>query len=111
MNENEAKREPRKSNLTPSYLEVVLIVLIVVGGAVYGYDRYFAQKVKVVDMSSYLRRQKEQIATGEITADAFKVDLERVDQLVSQDAELHHNHIYILKEVVLKNGEELRLDQ
>ncbi len=111
MSENEEKVTRQNGKLTPSYIEVIVIVLIIVGGAFYGYDRFIAQKIKVVDMSGYLRQQKALIATGEINADDLKANLNTVDQLISQEAGLHKNQIYILKEVVLKNGNRFNINQ
>lgn len=109
MSENGEKAKKKNGKLTPSYVEVILIVLIVVGGAMYGYDRFFAQKIRVVDMGGYLRQQKELMAAGDITAADFKAGLNKVDQVVSQEANLHKNQVFILKEVVLKNGNEISL--
>ena len=109
MSENEGKADRKTSKLTPSYIEVILIVLIVVSGAIYGYDRYFAQKFMVVDIGGYLRQQKALLAAGEITGDDLKAGLDKIDRLVSQQADQHKNHIIILKEVVLKNGKELSI--
>ena len=99
----------RQKNIVPSYGEVILIALIVACGALYGYDRFFAQKIRVVDMSGYLRQQKALMTAGEISIDDFKAGLTRVDQIVRQEADLHKNQIFILKEVVLKNGEEINI--
>ena len=104
------KAVARNGKLTPSYIEVILIVLIVVGGAFYGYDHYYAQKIKVVDMSGFLRQQKALLSAGEIDADGLQTNLSKVDALMSRDAELNSNHIYILKEVVLKNGNKLNIN-
>lgn len=104
------KQSVTTGKLTPSYIEVILIVLLITCSLLYGYDRYVAQKVRVVDMGSYLRQQKALLVTGELSADELKEGLDRIDQLVRQEAELHPNHIYLLKEVVLHNGEELDLD-
>ena len=109
MSDNEGKAERKNSKLTPSYIEVIFIVLIVVSGAIYGYDQYFAQKVKVVDIGGYLRQQKALLAAGEITGEDLKAGLDKIDRLVSQEAEQYKNHIIILKEVVLKNGNELKI--
>ncbi|WP_163338754.1 hypothetical protein [Desulfopila sp. IMCC35008] len=106
---SESEPAPGNTRLTPGYIEVIVIVLIIVTGAFYGYDRYFAQKIKIVDMSGYFRQQKALMAAGEITEADFRVNLNQVDTLISQDADLHKNQIYILKEVVLKNGNELTL--
>jgi len=106
---SDSEHVPKSTRLTPGYLEVIVIVLIIVGGILFSYDRYFAQKIKIVDVGGYLREQKALMAAGEITEADFKVNLSKMDALISQDADLHKNQIYILKEVVLKNGDELIL--
>ncbi len=100
---------PQNSKLTPGYIEVIVITLIIVAAAFWGYDRYFVQKIKIVDMSGYFRQQKALMAAGELSEADFREHLNKVDAFVSRDADLHQNHIYILKEVVLKNGNELIL--
>ncbi len=106
---SDGKHIPQKARLTPGYIEVIVISLIIVGATFWGYDKYFAQKIKTVDMSGYFRQQKALMAAGVITEADFMVSLNKMDALISQDAELHKNQIYILKEVVLKNGDELIL--
>lgn len=105
----DSEHVPKNTRLKPGYIEVIVIVLIIVSGAFYGYDRYFAQKIKIVDMSGYFRQQKALMSAGEITEADFRVNLNKMDTLISKDADLHRNQIYILKEVVLKNGDELSL--
>lgn len=100
---------PQNSRLAPGYIEVIVIALLIVGSAFWGYDRYFAQKIKIVDMSGYFRQQKALMAAGELTEADFMANLSKMDALISRDADLHQNQIYILKEVVLKNGNELIL--
>ena len=107
MSDEVTQKVPKKKKVTPSYLEVILVALILVGGSLFVYDHYFAQKIKVVDMSGYLRQQKALLAAGEIEINDLKEGLDKVDQLLSRDAELNKNQIYILKEVVLKNGSEI----
>lgn len=101
--------EKKTSQLTPSYLEVVLIVLIVACGLLYGYDQYVAQKVRVVDMGSYFRGQKALLAAGKISGEDLKAGMDKIDQRIALEAQQHKNHIIILKEVVLKNGNELKI--
>jgi len=100
---------PQNSRLTPGYIEVIVIALLIVGTAFWGYDRYFAQKIKFVDMSGYFRQQKALMAAGELTEVDFRDNLNKMEALISRDADLNKNQIYILKEVVLKNGNELIL--
>lgn len=106
---SESKDTVHDTKLSPGYLEVVVICLIIVGAAFWSYDRFFAQKIKIVDMSGYFRQQKALMAAGELTETEFKANLNRLDARISQDAEAHENQIYLLKEVVLKNGDELSL--
>ena len=107
MNDN--RQIPQNSRLTPGYIEVIVIALLIVGTAFWGYDRYFAQKIKIVDMSGYFRQQKALMAAGELTEADFRDNLNKMEALISRDADLYKNQIYILKEVVLKNGNELIL--
>lgn len=100
---------PQNTRLTPGYIEVVVIAVIIAAAALWSYDRYYAQKIKIVDMSGYFRQQKALMAAGELTEADFRESLNRMDALISRDADLHKNQIYILKEVVLKNGNELPL--
>lgn len=103
------RKTPQNSRLTPGYIEVIVIALLIVGIAFWGYDRYFAQKIKIVNMSGYFRQQKALMAAGELTEADFMDNLNKMEALISRDADLHKNQIYILKEVVLKNGNELIL--
>lgn len=106
---SDTEHAPQATRLTPGYIEVIVIALIIVAAAFWGYDRYFAQKIKIVDMSGYFRQQKALMAAGELTDADFRESLKWMDALISSDADLHKNQIYILKEVVLKNGNELPL--
>lgn len=106
---SDSKHTPQNNRLTPGYIEVIVISLIIVGTAFWSYDRYFAQKIKIVDMSGYFRQQKALMAAGELTEADFRASLNKLDILISQDADLNKNQVYILKEVVLKNGDEFSL--
>lgn len=106
---SDSKPTNQNNRMTPGYIEVIVISLIIVGVAFWSYDRYFAQKIKIVDMSEYFRQQKALMAAGELTEDDFRASLNKMDVRISQDADLNKNQIYILKEVVLKNGDEFSL--
>lgn len=109
-----------KKNLTPpekpvstgpGYLEVIIIGLIVALLAMVVYDNMFAQKIKVIDLKGYLRTQKALLARGNITQEQWKVRLDTVEQVVNDAAANHQNHVIILKDVVLKNGDEIILNK
>jgi len=97
-----------KKTARPGYLEVILIALIVAAAAVAGYDRFFAQKIKVIDLKGYIRTQKALLAAGEINKDQLRTNLDKVDQALNRAAADPH-HIILLKDVVLKNGDEISI--
>ncbi len=103
---------PEKSVSTgPGYLEVIVIALLMAILAMVGYDKMFAQKIKVIDLKGYLRTQKALFSAGEITQQQWKVRLDTVEQVVNDAAANHRNHVIILKDVVLNNGDEIILNK
>ncbi len=97
----------RSRGITPGYLEVILISLLVVGGGLYGYDRFIGQKIRVVDLQGYLRQQKSLMAAGTLSSEQLQSSLDRVDQVIRQEVDRNRNHVVLLKEVVLGNAEEI----
>lgn len=93
----------------PGYLEVIFIGLILTALSLITYDRMFAQKVKVVDLQGYLRTQKILLTAGEITKSQWQANLDSIDEVLNQEAEAHPNHLIILNDVVLRNGDEISL--
>jgi len=93
----------------PGYIEVMVIALIVVAGALYGYDQYFAQKIMVVDLKGYVRRENAMLAAGEITKEQWQAGLDEVDKIIAIEAAKNLNRVILLKDAVLKNGEEFHV--
>lgn len=101
-----------KSALTgPGYLEVIVIALLITIVALIGYDRLFAEKIKVVDLKGYLRTQKALLVAGEITPKQWKGKLDIVEQILNDETDRHRNQVIILKDVVLRNGQEIRIKE
>jgi len=88
---------------------VIAISLIAAALAVAGYDRMYAQKIKILDLKGYLRTQKALLVAGEITEDQWKENLDRLEPILNREA-VRPNHVILLKEVVLKNGDEIRVE-
>lgn len=105
---SEQKKQERATSAGPGYLEVVVLALLMSCLALYGYDRYFAQKLKIVDLKGYIRTQSALLATGDITQDQWQAGLDKVEQVLNRESAAP-NHIIVLKEVVLRNGEEIEL--
>ena len=99
MNESiQVRDEENRTTVSPGYLEVVGIVLVIVLGVLFAYDRFLAPKVKVADLKGYLQEQKTLLASGAITEDQWKRNLDTLEQ-VFQEQPPHH--LIILKDVVL----------
>lgn len=95
----------------PGYWEVIIISVMIAAVAVVGYDRMFAQKIKVLDLKGYLRTQKALLATGEITQQQWKIRLDNVEQALDNAAVGNKNHVIVLKDVVLRNGDEINVKE
>jgi hypothetical protein len=95
-----------KHSAGPGYLEVIVIALVIITTALFGYHRLFAQKIMVLDLKGYLRTQKALLSAGEISEEQWKAGLDRVEAVLNNEAA---NHVVVLKEVVLRNGEEIKL--
>ncbi len=110
MNKNNTQIKKEGSG-GPGYLEVFLIALMMAVVASIGYDRMFAQKIKVLDLKGYLRTQQALLAAGEINEEQWKVRLDIVEQVLNDAAANHRNHVIVLKDVVLRNGDEIRINE
>ncbi|HHL34380.1 MAG TPA: hypothetical protein ENJ30_08485 [Desulfobulbaceae bacterium] len=102
------KEAETKKSTGPGYLEVIIIALIMAAGVVAGYDKMFAQKIKVIDLKGYIRTQKALLVAGEINKNQLRINLDKIDQAVKKAADTP-NTIILLKEVVLKNGDEISI--
>ena len=91
---------------TPGYLEIILITIFIVLGAIWGYDHFLAQKVLTFDLKGYLRQQTALIKAGEMTEEQFKSNLDRTEAILNAEAE-KSNHVILLKDVVVRNGNEI----
>jgi len=110
MSEQEKTRENKKKSTAtgPGYFEVMILAFFISCLALYGYDYYFAQKIKVADLKGYLREQSALLATGDVTQEQWQAGLDRVEQALNKEA-ADGNTVIVLQEVVLRNGERINL--
>lgn len=109
MSKQNTKQPEKPASTGPGYFEVILISLAISFAAILGYDRMFAQKIKVLDLSGYLRTQKALLNAGEITEQQWTMKLDTVEQTLNDEASNHRNHVIVLKDVVLRNGDEISI--
>lgn len=93
----------------PGYIEVIILALLLSSAVVVAYDRILAQKIKVVDLKGYLRIQKTLLAAGEITEQQWKSRLDTIENLLDHEALNNPQHVIIMKDVVLRNGDEIHI--
>jgi hypothetical protein len=108
LSEQIEKKPEKPMNTGPGYFDVILIALIMATGAIFGYDMFIAQKIMVMDLKGYIRTQKALLAAGEVNKEQWETSLDSVEEVLNIKA-ANRNHIIILKEVVLRNGEEISI--
>lgn len=100
----------KKDASSPGYLEIIAIALItavITATVITGiYDRRFSQKIKVVDLKGYLKTQKALLLAGERTEEQWKASLDVLEKSLKNEPA---NHVIILKEVVLRNADEISI--
>ena len=98
----------KKVAASPGYPEIIAIALItavITATVITGiYDRRFSQKIKVVDLKGYIKTQKALLLAGERTEEQWKSSLDVLEKTLKNEPT---NHVIILKEVVLRNGDEI----
>lgn len=107
MSEQNIKQPEKPAGTGPGYLEIIIITLIISAVTILGYDKMFAQKIKVLDLKGYLRTQKALLTAGEITEQQWTTKLDAVEQTLNDEGSSHRNHVIVLKDVVLRNGDEI----
>ncbi len=107
MNEPiEVPDEDNRATISPSYLEVIGIVLVTVLGTLFAYDRFLVPKVKVADLKGYLQEQKTLLAAGTITEDQWKRNLDTLEQVFREQPS---RQLIILKDVVLHHDPDTEI--
>jgi hypothetical protein len=107
MSEQTSRLQTEKKNTAPGYLETIAIATIIAAAALFGYDQMFAEKIVVVDLKKELEQQKALLTAGAITEEQWKKELDRIEAALDQQAAEYPHHIFVLKEVVLKNGNQI----
>lgn len=69
------------------------------------YDRYLAQKVVTMDLKGYIRQQRDRVLAGELDEEGLRKSL---DALEAALLAVPANQTVLLKDVVLRNGREIK---
>ena len=98
------EKETPLKKLSVSYLDVIGIALIVAFLSVTVYDHFFASKVVVVDLTGFVKEQKELFIQGRIGEADVAERLAQFQKFVKKQPK---NLTVITKDVVLANGREV----
>lgn len=94
--------------LTAGTLILLLIMNTVVSAvSVYIYDRYFAQKVAVIDIRSYMMDRKNMFLTGKISEKQFT---ESVDNIENTLQKTNKRTVVLLGDAVVRNAEKIHIE-
>lgn len=92
--------------MTIGYLDIIMIALVTALLTVTIYDRFFATKVAMVDLTGFVKEQKELFAQGKIDQAELSSNLSRLQAYIKNQPK---NLMVITKDVVLANGKEIQL--
>lgn len=92
--------------MTIGYLDIIMIALVTALLTVTIYDRFFATKVAMVDLTGFVKEQKELFAQGKIDQAELSSNLSRLQTYIKGQPK---NLMVITKDVVLANGKEIQL--
>ncbi|MFY9270810.1 MAG: hypothetical protein WAO55_13795 [Candidatus Manganitrophaceae bacterium] len=84
------------------WILTVLIGIVLSGGSVLVYDRYFAQKIVALDLKTYKAEQRKRYLAGEMSDDDLKKEIERFERLLN---DIPNNKVVVLADTVLKIDE------
>jgi hypothetical protein len=94
--------------LTAGTLILLLIMNTVVSAvSVYIYDRYFAQKVVVIDIRNYMMDRKNMFLTGKISEKQFT---ESVDNIENTLQKTNKRTVVLLGDAVVRNAEKIHIE-
>ena len=88
------------------YLDIIMIALVTALLTVTIYDRFFTTKVVMVDLTEFVKEQKDLFAQGKINQAELSSNLSRLQAYIKNQPK---NLMVITKDVVLANGKEIQL--
>ena len=88
------------------YLDIIMIALVTALLTVTIYDRFFTTKVVMVDLTEFVKEQKDLFAQGKINQAELSSNLSRLQAYIKNQPK---NLMVITKDVVLANGKEIPL--
>ncbi|MBP7796970.1 MAG: hypothetical protein KA059_09380 [Elusimicrobiales bacterium] len=104
------KDSNNKKTLSLSQIILIIFICFCINAASFIiYDKFFAQKIYVVDLRSFIEEQKDMYMAGKLTDEKLRANFDKMEKKINS---LPKNRIPISAEVVLgKNAPMLLLNQ
>ena len=97
---------PAQSKGPPTVLPMVALCVAISFGAsltaIFGYDRWYAQKIVAVDIKGYIARQRESYLAGKMSDDELKKSFDRLEAVITA---IPRNRVVIMGDAVVRNAE------
>ena len=97
---------PAQQKRLPTVLPMASLCVAISFGAsliaIYGYDRWYAQKIVAVDIKGYIARQRESYLAGKMTDDELKKSFDRLESVITA---IPRNRVVIMGDAVVRNAE------
>lgn len=98
------EKEDSTKKLTVGYLDVIWLAMILAFLSIAAYDRFFASKVVTVDLTGFVKEQKELLAQGKIGETDVADGLDQFWKFLQKQPK---NLTVVNKDAVLANGKEI----
>jgi hypothetical protein len=100
------KEQPKQP---PGLIPIVVLCLAVSFGAslatIFGYDRWYAQKIVAVDLKGYIAQQRDNYLAGKLNDDELKKSFDRLESVITA---IPKNRVVIMGDAVVRNAETVK---
>ncbi|GAM08399.1 hypothetical protein OR1_00670 [Geobacter sp. OR-1] len=90
-------------------IPIVALCLAVSFGAsfatIFGYDRWYAQKIVAVDLKGYIAQQRDNYLAGKLNDDELKRSFDRLETVITA---IPKNRVVIMGDAVVRNAETVK---
>jgi hypothetical protein len=98
--------QPQKRlTLLPVVAFCVAISLAASLTTLYGYDRWYAQKIVAVDIKGYIAQQRDNYLAGKLNDDELKRSFDHLERIITT---IPRNRVVIMGDAVVRNAETIK---
>lgn len=95
----------RSPGLIASAFISLVVSLLTSTAVVMVYDQRYAQKIVTIDLKGYIRSQRDKAVSNEVSDEDLRRNIDAMEAALLAEPV---NHTVLLKDVVLRNGREIK---